>query len=130
MTSRIAIRPRIDLWPQLAIALALCSLPVAVTAQDPEDWTEARQKLVRVIAEGVKDPRVLQAVADTQRHLFVPEDQRQNAYVDMSLPIGGGVTISPPYVVAFMTEQLDPQPSDRVLEIGTGSGYQAAILSP
>ena len=73
---------------------------------------------------------MLQSVAATERHLFVPEGHRQNAYVDMSLPIGGGVTISPPYVVAFMTEQLDPQPSDRVLEIGTGSGYQAAILSP
>ncbi|HRX82818.1 MAG TPA: protein-L-isoaspartate(D-aspartate) O-methyltransferase, partial [Pirellulaceae bacterium] len=106
-------------------------LPLAnLVAQQTDQWTKARRELVELIAEGVKDPRVLQAVAATERHLFVPIDQQQNAYFDMSLPIGGGVTISPPYVVAFMTEQLDPRPTDRVLEIGTGSGYQAAILSP
>ena len=99
-------------------------------AEDADRWEKARSELVELIAEGVKHPKVLQSVADTERHLFVPEAHLQNAYVDMSLPIGGGVTISPPYMVAFMTEQLDPQPTDRVLEIGTGSGYQAAILSP
>jgi protein-L-isoaspartate(D-aspartate) O-methyltransferase len=114
----------------LTALMALLVLPLQATAQEPHDWTKERQQLVELIAEGVKDPRVLQAVSDTERHHFVPQDQLQNAYIDMSLPIGGGVTISPPYVVAFMTEQLKPQPTDRVLEIGTGSGYQAAILSP
>ena len=130
MISRLAIRRHRYLRLQLVIACAVCLLPAPSPAQEADKWTQARQQLVKLIAEGVKDPRILQSVAATQRHLFVPEDERQNAYVDMSLPIGGGVTISPPYVVAFMTEQLDPQPSDRVLEIGTGSGYQAAILSP
>ncbi len=67
---------------------------------------------------------------DTPRHEFVPRDQQKNAYFDMSLPIGDEQTISGPFVVAYMTEQLDPQPADKVLEIGTGSGYQAAVLSP
>jgi protein-L-isoaspartate(D-aspartate) O-methyltransferase len=130
VNSKSAIRHRERSRLQLVLACAMLLLPATSVALPADEWGEARQKLVKLIAEGVKDPRVLQAVAATQRHLFVPEDQRQNAYVDMSLPIGGGVTISPPYVVAFMTEQLDPQPNDRVLEIGTGSGYQAAILSP
>ncbi|MCB9925925.1 MAG: protein-L-isoaspartate(D-aspartate) O-methyltransferase [Planctomycetaceae bacterium] len=116
--------------------MAFCAVSVSVLVttslfgETADPWVKARHELVQLIAEGVKDPRVLQSVATTPRHLFVPEELRHNAYVDMTLPIGGGVTISPPYVVAFMTEQLDPQPNDRVLEIGTGSGYQAAILSP
>ncbi len=130
MTWRRAIRQRCCLWVQLVVVCAVLLPPVTSTAQQADEFTLARQKLVQMIAEGVKNPRVLQAVATTQRHLFVPDDQRQNAYIDMTLPIGGGVTISPPYMVAFMTEQLDPQRDDRVLEIGTGSGYQAAILSP
>ena len=119
-----------SLWLQLIVTCVVLLLPPSARAQQPDQWKQARQELVELIAEGVKDPRVLKAVANTERHLFVPEADRQNSYFDMSLPIGDGVTISPPYVVAFMTEQLDPQSSDRVLEIGTGSGYQAAILSP
>jgi protein-L-isoaspartate(D-aspartate) O-methyltransferase len=67
---------------------------------------------------------------NTPRHLFVPEEHRRLAYFDLALPIGEGQTISPPFVVASMTQALDPQPADKVLEIGTGSGYQAAVLSP
>lgn len=130
MKPKFAIRQRGRSWLLFVIACAVCLYPATSPAQSADEWVQARQQLVKLIAEGVKHPRVLQSVAATQRHLFVPEDERQNAYVDMSLPIGGGVTISPPYVVAFMTEQLDPRPNDRVLEIGTGSGYQAAILSP
>ncbi len=130
MISGFAIRERGCLWLTVIIACAACLRPATSSGQEADQWKQARQELVKLISEGVKDPRVLQSVAATERHLFVPEDERQNAYVDMSLPIGGGVTISPPYVIAFMTEQLDPQPNDRVLEIGTGSGYQAAILSP
>ncbi len=83
-----------------------------------------------VIAAGVKDPRVIKSMRETPRHEFVAQSQWPLAYYDMSLPIGESQTISPPVIVAYMTEQLDPQPTDKVLEIGTGSGYQAAVLSP
>jgi protein-L-isoaspartate(D-aspartate) O-methyltransferase len=93
---------------------------------------EARNRMVdeEVIAAGVKDPRVIKSMRSTPRHEFVMQSQWPQAYFDMSLPIGDGQTISPPVIVAYMTEQLDPQPTDKVLEIGTGSGYQAAVLSP
>jgi protein-L-isoaspartate(D-aspartate) O-methyltransferase len=77
----------------------------------------------------ITDARVLAAMRRVPRHEFVPEPLRPRAYDDAALPIGYGQTISQPYVVAFMTEQLHLQPTDRVLEIGTGSGYQAAVLA-
>jgi len=79
--------------------------------------------------EGITNPRVLEAMRKVPRHLFVPQPQRAMAYNDQALPIGHKQTISPPFIVGYMTEMLDPQPGDRVLEIGTGSGYQAAVLS-
>jgi protein-L-isoaspartate(D-aspartate) O-methyltransferase len=78
---------------------------------------------------GINDQRVLAAMAKVPREEFVPSESRVASYEDGPLPIGYGQTISQPYIVAFMTEQLRPKPSDRVLEIGTGSGYQAAILA-
>lgn len=78
---------------------------------------------------GITNARVLKSMRDTPRHDFVPPGERKNAYYDMALPIGEKQTISPPFVVAYMTQELDPQPEDVVLEIGTGSGYQAAVLS-
>ena len=81
-----------------------------------------------IVAAGVKDPRVIQAMRITPRHEFVPLAKRRWAYLDMALPIGHKQTISPPFIVAYMTEAIEPQPTDRVLEIGTGSGYQAAVL--
>src|SRR5207244_8051348 len=78
---------------------------------------------------GVSDPRVLRAMEAVPRHLFVPEAFRTSAHDDGPLPIGEGQTISQPYIVAFMTEAIRPRPTDRVLEVGTGSGYQAAVLS-
>lgn len=92
----------------------------------------ARDKLVRevLIPGGVQDPRVLKSISTTPRHEFVPLAQQDKAYFDLALPIGDRQTISSPYIVSVMTEALDPQPTDRVLEIGTGSGYQAAVLSP
>jgi protein-L-isoaspartate(D-aspartate) O-methyltransferase len=78
---------------------------------------------------GVRDARVLAAMRKVPRHLFVPPDERSLAYDDTPLPIGYNQTISQPYVVAFMTEALELKPQDRVLEIGTGSGYQAAVLA-
>ena len=76
---------------------------------------------------GVKNRRVLEAMRTVPRHLFIPEASRARAYEDRALPIGKGQTISQPYVVAVMTDALDPKPGDRVLEVGTGSGYGAAV---
>jgi protein-L-isoaspartate(D-aspartate) O-methyltransferase len=97
-----------------------------------KDLAAERNRMVdeEIVAAGVKDPRVIKSMRDTPRHEFVAVASRPNAYFDMALPIGDGQTISPPFIVAYMTEQLLPQPSDTVLEIGTGSGYQAAVLSP
>jgi len=78
---------------------------------------------------GITDSRVLAVMALMPRHEFLPAHIRASAYEDCALPIGYGQTLSQPYIVAVMTERLEPQPSDRVLEIGTGSGYQAAILA-
>ncbi|MCG8462566.1 MAG: protein-L-isoaspartate(D-aspartate) O-methyltransferase [Holophagales bacterium] len=75
------------------------------------------------------DPRVMAAMAAVERHEFVPDGYRERAYVNRPLPIGEGQTISQPFIVALMTDLLDPQPGDRVLEVGTGSGYQAAVLA-
>lgn len=104
--------------------------PARSAPSDPE-LAAARVAMVReqIIARGVTDARVLGAMTRVPRHEFVPADQRASAYVDGPLPIGHGQTISQPFVVAFMTACLDPKPGDRVLEIGTGSGYQAAVLS-
>ena len=82
----------------------------------------------QVRGRGVRDERVLEAMRRVPRHAFVPTDQQRAAYDDHSLPIGYGQTISQPYIVGFMTEALMLTDSDVVLEIGTGSGYQAAIL--
>ncbi len=96
------------------------------------DYAAQRERMVaeEIAAYGVSDPRILQAMRSTPRHEFVPAGFREFAYHDAALPIGDRQTISPPFVVAYMTQELDPQPTDRVLEIGTGSGYQAAVLSP
>jgi protein-L-isoaspartate(D-aspartate) O-methyltransferase len=80
-------------------------------------------------ARGIRDPRVLEAMTRVPRHAFVPAAGRDEAYGDHPLPIGHGQTISQPYIVAFMSEALRLEPSHRVLEIGTGSGYQAAVLA-
>ena len=83
----------------------------------------------QIANRGVKDSKVLKAMLKVDRHLFVPEEQRPFAYEDYPLPIGYGQTISQPYIVAYMTEQLNLDKLDKVLEIGTGSGYQAAVLA-
>jgi protein-L-isoaspartate(D-aspartate) O-methyltransferase len=95
------------------------------------DFSLPRERMVRELVErrGVKDPRVLQAMREVPRHLFVRSHIRDQAYVDHALPIGAAQTISQPYVVARMTELLDVQPAHKLLEIGTGSGYQTAILA-
>ena len=83
----------------------------------------------QLIPRGIKSPEVLDAMRNVPRHLFVPENMQSCAYDDSPLSIGFGQTISQPYIVAYMTEQLDLQPGMKVLEIGTGSGYQAAVLA-
>jgi len=83
----------------------------------------------QIAARGVRDPAVLEAMRQVPRHRFVPEALADEAYEDRPLPIGRGQTISQPYVVAAMTEALEPEPGDRILEVGTGSGYQAAVLA-
>jgi protein-L-isoaspartate(D-aspartate) O-methyltransferase len=90
-----------------------------------------REKMVeeQIQNRGISDPAVLHAMKEVPRHLFIPESIRHRAYGDHPLPIGEGQTISQPYIVALMTEKLNLKDTSRVLEIGTGSGYQAAILS-
>jgi protein-L-isoaspartate(D-aspartate) O-methyltransferase len=119
---------RFSLWLLLAMA--------AVTAcgQRPAprpDFAAQRGRMVeqQLVVRGIKDARVLAAMGKVPREEFVPSESRDASYEDRPLPIGYEQTISQPYIVAFMTEQLRPKQSDRVLEIGTGSGYQAAILA-
>ena len=98
----------------------------------PSDWKAAAQEMVltQIVGRGVKDARVLTVLAQTARHKFVPSEMVPYAYKDRPLPIGEDQTISQPYIVALMTELLDLSGTEKVLEIGTGSGYQAAVLSP
>ncbi len=98
-------------------------------SQDPYAGMRARMVEEQIARRGVTDGRILRAMATVPRHLFVPEYLRDSAYDDGPLPIGEDQTISQPYIVAFMTEAIRPQPADRVLEIGTGSGYQTAVLA-
>jgi protein-L-isoaspartate(D-aspartate) O-methyltransferase len=96
-----------------------------------KDFSEDRKRMVetQIKHRGIKDVRVLEAMEKIPRHLFVPENMRTSAYIDEPLPIGDGQTISQPYIVAYMTEMLQLKGDEKVLEIGTGSGYQAAVLA-
>jgi len=103
----------------------------ALTTKEVAETIAMRSKMIhdQIEKRGIKSRQVLDAFAKVPRHLFVPKEYRTMAYSDRALPIGKGQTISQPYIVAFMTESLNLKPADRVLEIGTGSGYQAAILA-
>lgn len=125
-------RKRIAFIFLIAIAIGLtwaisCMGKDAVKA----DYAKLREKMVRtqIEARGVKDKLVLKAMREVERHKFVPERKRRQAYNDHPLPIGQGQTISQPYIVAFMTELMQLKGGEKVLEIGTGSGYQAAVLA-
>jgi protein-L-isoaspartate(D-aspartate) O-methyltransferase len=114
------------------IAGFICgTLAGPISAEEPSDIRQARDDMVReqIESRGIKDPRVLSAMREVPRHLFVPQNLRSKAYTDRPLPIGDGQTISQPYIVALMTEVLSLTDASRVLEIGTGSGYQAAVLA-
>ncbi len=99
--------------------------------KEPDIYQKARERMVRtqIASRGIKDPRVLAAMLKVPRHLFVEEALKDQAYGDYPLPIGEGQTISQPYIVALMTEALELKGPEKVLEVGTGSGYQAAILA-
>ena len=124
----------------LFLGLAVFMAPSPTLSQTDAQFEQARNKLVKEIEADVQqtsiyldkealDPRVMKSMATVPRHQFVPLKQRPFAYQNRPLPIGHGQTISQPYIVAIMTDLIKPKPGDRVLEIGTGSGYQAAILS-
>ncbi len=103
---------------------------VSPTQLGVDGYAEARQRMVaEIMAWGIDDPAVLETMGRVPRHEFVPAEFLSQAYDNHPLPIGYGQTISQPYIVALMTQVLDIRPGDRVLEIGTGSGYQAAILA-
>jgi protein-L-isoaspartate(D-aspartate) O-methyltransferase len=114
----------------LILLVASCETPDGLQQREP-DWVSLRAAMVREQLRGrdVVNPRVLDAMSRVPRHLFVPEPDRADAYGDFPLPIGHAQTISQPYIVGFMTQALEIEPQHRVLEIGTGSGYQAAILA-
>jgi protein-L-isoaspartate(D-aspartate) O-methyltransferase len=116
--------------------LAALLVPLAAQDREEERFRRQRETLVTLLAserwtggEPVRSARVLEAIRKVPRHKLVPAAQARYAYEDRPLPIGYGQTISQPYIVAKMTELLEPKPTDRVLEVGTGSGYQAAVLA-
>ncbi len=122
------------LWMVMTPAPAMtgpASRDARVEADGPhQEQLRLRRQMVEVIrARGVTDARVLAALEQVPRHLFVPDDERAQAYEDRPLPIGSAQTISQPYIVALMSSLLELTPTSRVLEIGTGSGYQAAVLA-
>jgi protein-L-isoaspartate(D-aspartate) O-methyltransferase len=127
------MKTSLDMFRILLLAAALAAPGTAVpAAQEPKDPTvRPRHDMVRtqIAARDVRNPAVLAAMRHTPRHLFVPENQVRHAYEDRPLSIGHGQTISQPYIVALMTELAQPQPDHKVLEIGSGSGYQAAVLA-
>lgn len=116
----------------LGMVMGMAGIIVTSGQAFSDEFEEVRHALVRERIEGagVSNPRVLESMRNTKRHEFIPRQYWARAYYDMALPIGDAQTISSPFIVASMTETIDPQPDHRVLEIGTGSGYQAAVLSP
>ncbi|MEZ6039241.1 MAG: protein-L-isoaspartate(D-aspartate) O-methyltransferase [Planctomycetaceae bacterium] len=113
----------------LMVIAGAATTSTVIRADDRFEDQRNRMVDIAIEAEGISNPSVLKAMRTVPRHEFVLSAQKRQAYNDTALPIGHQQTISPPYVVAYMTETLDPQPNDRVLEIGTGSGYQAAVLA-
>jgi len=109
----------------------ILALAAAVGASGAADWSVLRERMVReqLAARNITDPAGLRAMRAVPRHEFVPSGEREAAYGDFPLPIGHGQTISQPYIVAYMTQLLQVKPGAKVLEVGTGSGYQAAILA-
>ena len=130
MTGRVVRRPGAAMGA-LALVLGVCCTAPASSQRAADSYAADRQRMVdqQIRERGIDSPRVLDALRRVPRHVFVPEDVRPYAYRDYPLSIGYGQTISQPYIVGFMTAALDPEPWNSVLEIGTGSGYQAAVLA-
>ncbi len=125
------MRAMVWIWIFLWIGISVGKMSDTQKSKTEDGFQAARKRMVetQIRARGVKDSRVLKAMEKVPRHQFVPEHLWDEAYFDEPLPIGYGQTISQPYVVAYMTEQLKLTGEEKVLEIGTGSGYQAAILA-
>ena len=115
----------------ILMAAVACGSSGTEPQAGPRDWDAERRQMVdeQLRPRDIRSARVLDAMLMVPRHLFVPESQRTKAYSDAPLPIGYGQTISQPYIVALMTQALEVEANHRVLEVGTGSGYQAAVLS-
>jgi len=118
------------LW-KLAVTAMILLAYFEAPGQTAAEYKTQRYNMVsnQLAGRGISDTKVLEAFRNVPRHEFVPHEYRRYAYADQPLPIGEGQTISQPYIVAYMTEILNIKPGDKVLEIGTGSGYQAAILA-
>jgi len=132
-TTILSLKP--NRKPSLLVTLLSFFLPTlalvdAAHLESGDEFVRARRAMIErdLVARGIRDARVLEAMGAIERELFVPEKLRGFAYEDRPLPIGAGQTISQPYMVAFMTELLSLKGTERVLEIGTGSGYQTAVL--
>jgi len=119
---------RLWLWTSAMGAILMTTPPTARTAQDTRQTERDRMVREQIAERGITNQAVLRALRAVPRHAFVPLSQQWLAYADRPLPIGHGQTISQPYIVALMTELLDVKPGQKILEIGTGSGYQAAVL--
>ena len=126
--------------PVHALLMLLLLFATACLAEEADPWAERRQEMVGLIEKNVRatrqyidkgslDEQVMRAMAEVPRHLYVPASVRDAAYENRPLPIGYGQTISQPYIVALMTDLLEVRPGDKILEVGTGSGYQAAVLA-
>lgn len=124
-------------WRLIVAAIILLSIircqanKEGAMPQQNDPYAAQRQAMVaqQIVARGVQDARVIAAMEKVPRHLFVPDNMQAHAYEDSPLPIGNNQTISQPYIVAYMTGQLDLKGTEKVLEVGTGSGYQAAVLA-
>jgi protein-L-isoaspartate(D-aspartate) O-methyltransferase len=137
----LKLPPIIVLLSLIAITIILVNIgcirpksevkPQGNSAEEADMYKKARENMVKYQLEsrGITDPAVLSAMGKVPREEFVPDSYDDEAYDDNPLPIGEGQTISQPYIVALMTELLAPQPTDKILEVGTGSGYQAAVLA-
>lgn len=115
----------------MKILMVLLALSMALSKVNSQNYDRMRENMVRqqIINRGIEHQPTIDAMRNVERHLFVPRGQQRRAYNDGPMPIGYGQTISQPYIVAYMTELVNPEPDDRVLEIGAGSGYQAAVLA-
>ena len=128
MTPNFAIKAS-RCFTYVSFLLSFCLVDIGYSQEQAFESRRREMVEYQIKNRGIRDPKVLEAMLRVERHLFVPDEMKDKAYMDSPLPIAMGQTISQPYIVAYMTETLHLGSEDRVLEIGTGSGYQAAILA-